>query len=100
MIDWIPVGPDALWIVGLAAILATVSYHHWAAGATSRRLRDVLAQPSWRVPFSAGMVLTCLGFGYGLGVRWWVKIILTAIALSYSYQLGQVAREGRRKASS
>jgi hypothetical protein len=29
-----------------------------------------------------------------------VKIIWTALALSYGYQLGQVVREGRRKAGS
>jgi hypothetical protein len=100
MIDWIHLGPTALWIIGLATILATLSYHHWAAGATSRRLRDVLARASWRLPFSAGMVLTSLGFGYGPGVRWWVKIIWTALALSYGYQLAQVVRERRRKAGS
>ena len=100
MIDWVNVGINALWILGLSVILAAFSYHHWLAGETSRRLRDVLAEPSWKVPFSAGMVLTCVGFGYGLGERWWEKTIWTALALSYGYQVVQLVRQNRHKADS
>lgn len=99
MIDWVNVGLNALWILGLSIILAAFSYHHWLAAETSRRLRDVLAQPSWKLPFSLGMVLTCVGVGYGLADRWWEKTIWTALALSYAWQLVTVLRHGRNRAA-
>ena len=99
MIDWVNIALNALWILGLSTILAAFSYHRWLAGETSRRLRDVLAQPSWRLPFTVGMALTCVGFGYGLAVRWWEKTIWTALALSYAWQFVMVLRHRRKKAA-
>ncbi len=98
MIDWVNVALNALWILGLSILLAAFSYHHWLAGESSRRLRDVLAQPSFKLPFAAGMVLTCLGFGYGLSERWWEKGIWTALALFYTYELAMRLRRSRSKA--
>ena len=86
MIDWVNVALNALWIFGLAIIVAAFSYHRWLAGETSRRVRDVLTQPCWKLPFSLGMVLICVGVGYGLAGRWWEKAVWTALALSYGWQ--------------
>ena len=99
MIDWVNVAFNALWIAGLALILAAFSYHQWLAGETARRLRDVLSQPSWKLPFSAGMLLTCIGFSYGLAERWWEKTMWTALAAAYGWQLVTVFRRGRKKAA-
>ena len=98
MIDWVNVALNSLWILGLSIILAAFSYHHWLAGETSRRLRDVLAQPSWKLPFSVGMVLTCVGFGYALAQHWWEKTIWTALALSYGWQFVMALRHRQEKA--
>ena len=87
MIDWVNVALNALWIFGLAIILAAFSYHHWLAGETSCRLRDVLSYRSWKIPFSTGMLLTCIGFGYGVADRRWERAIWTALALAFAYQL-------------
>ena len=97
MIDWVNVALNALWILGLSMILAAFSYHHWLASETSRRLRDVLAQPSWKLPFTAGMVLTCVGFGYGLAERWWERTIWTALAVTCAVQLAKATRSGRHE---
>ena len=99
MIDWVNVSFNSLWILGLSVILAAFSYHHWLAGETSRRLRDSLAHASWKLPFSVGMVLTCVGFGYGLAERWWEKTIWTALALFYGWQFVMVLRHIRREAA-
>ena len=98
MVDWVSAVVNALWIVGLAIILAAFSYHQWLAGETSRRLRDVLSQPSWKILFAAGMVLTCVGVGYGLAEQWWEKPIWTTLAISFGWQLVMVFRQGRKKA--
>ena len=98
MIDWVDVGLNSLWILGLASILAAFSYHHWLASESARRLRDVLSQPSWKVPLFAGMLLTCVGVGYGLTERWWEKAVWTVLAASFAWQLVMVFRQMRRKA--
>jgi dipeptide/tripeptide permease len=100
MIDWLSVGLNSLWIIGLSVILAAFSYHHWLARETSGRLRDVLSRSSWKVPFSAGMMLTGVGFGWGLAARWWQRAIWTALALTYAYRLVADLREERTEADS
>ena len=100
MIDWRFVGVNSLWILGCSIILAAFSYHDWLARETARRLRDVLSQPSWKLPFSGGMLLVCFGFGFGLGERWWEKAIWTALAMSYGFQFVRVLRRGQKKADS
>jgi len=87
MIDWVNVAFNALWIGGLAVMLAAFSYHNSLAGETSRRLRDVLSQASWRLPFTLGMLLTRVGFGYGLSERWWKRTIWMVLAISYGFQI-------------
>ena len=99
MIDWVNVALNALWILGLSTILAAFSYHHWLAGETSRRLRDVLAQPSWKLPFTVGMVLTCVGFGYGLAEPWWARTLWTALAIACGGHLVIVLRQSRKTAA-
>ena len=96
MIDWVNVALNALWIFGLSVILAAFSYHQWLAAETSRRLRDVLSQRSWTVPFSAGMALTCVGFGYGLSGRWWERVVWTALSLVFAYEFVTSLRQGQR----
>ena len=99
MIDWVNVALNALWIAGLALILAAFSYHQWLASETSRRLRDVLSQPSWKILFAAGMLLTCIGVGSGLAERWWEKTIWAALAVSYAWQLVTAFRPRRKRAT-
>ena len=96
MIDWRLVGVNSLWILGCSIVLAAFSYHDWLARETSRRLRDVLSTPSWTVPYSAGMLLICLGFACGLVDRWWQKTIWAALAVSYARQFVTAFRQRRR----
>ena len=97
MIDWLSVALNAFWIAGLAVILAAFSYHQWLAAETSRRLPAVLTQPSWKIPYSAGMLLTCLGFGFGVTTRWWERTAWTLLALSYAFELSR--NLGRKRQS-
>jgi hypothetical protein len=98
MIDWVNVALNALWIFGVAVLLAAVSYHRWLAAETSRRLRDVLSRSSWKISFSAGMSLICAGVGYGLADRWWEHLVWTGLLIVFLYQLATDVREGRKAA--
>ncbi len=100
MIDWVGVALNAVWIAGLAIVLAAFSYHDWLARETDRRLRDVLALPSWKLTFFGGMLLACVGFAYGLSDRWWQKVIWMILALSFAYELMLLWRQGRPKGDS
>ena len=86
MIDWYLVLTSALWILGLAIVLAAFSYHDWLARETGRRRRELFRERSWVIPFSAGMLLTCLGFGLSEGMRWWERVLWLALAASFAWQ--------------
>ena len=100
MIDWVNVALNALWILGLSIILAAFSYHQWLAGETASRLRELWLQPSWQIPFSAGMLLTSIGLGYGVAERWWEKVIWTSVAVFYASDLVRIVRRGRHNGHS
>ena len=53
----------SLWILGLSILLAAFSYHDWLAKETGQRRRELFRRRSWRLPFAAGIVLTCAGWG-------------------------------------
>jgi hypothetical protein len=95
MIDWTRVALNALWILGLSIVLAAFSHHQGLATGKPVRLRAIWPQRSWQIPFSAGMLLTCVGFAYGLSDRWWQTAIWTALALVFAVRLGKTARSGR-----
>ena len=100
MIDWVNVTFNTLWICGLAVILAAFSYHDWLAHETGFRLRDILSQCSWRVPFAAGVLLTSVGLGYGVAGQWWERAIWAVLAFFYACRLVmslKTARAGDRE---
>jgi hypothetical protein len=70
MIDLWDVGRAALWILGLAIVLATWSYARWWAIKHGVRIRHTLKMPAFAVPFCAGLALLCLGLALS-GHRWW-----------------------------
>jgi hypothetical protein len=69
VIDWASVAANAVWIVGLAVILATLSHADWARHCEGVRWRAVLGRITYRSLLNGGMVLVCLGLlGGGQGL--------------------------------
>ena len=66
---------NALWISGLAIVVASYGYHDWLARETKRRRRDLFRQRSWQVPWTAGMCLTSVGWGVSQASRGWESLI-------------------------
>ena len=62
MVDWISVGSNALWILGCAIGLATLSYASWEASAYDEKLTARLR----RTPILASLDLAGLLFSLGL----------------------------------
>ena len=67
MIDWYGVFHNALWVLGLAIALASLSYSDWRRRTSEPRvgLRAALGQPGFQALFSLGMVLFCVGLRAG-----------------------------------
>lgn len=61
MINWLSVVANSFWIVGLAIMLAGVSYHLWLAGQLNRPLRQQLGGASFLRVAVAGLLLVAIG---------------------------------------
>jgi len=62
MIDWLSVGSNALWILGCAVALATLSYASWEASVYDEKFTTRLV----RTPILASLNLAGLLFSLGL----------------------------------
>lgn len=61
MIDWWGVGTGALWISGLATLLATISYCDWLGAQKGQSLRSVMSEFVPALFLNLGLFLFCLG---------------------------------------
>ncbi len=70
MIDWLNLGANALWIIGLALGLAVFSYASWQASVNKEKLREAINQPGVQVGLHAAGILFCLGLAASSGALW------------------------------
>lgn len=80
MINWFSVVANGFWLVGLALMLATLSYYYWKAGQLGRSLGQVLNTP----PFQRLALISLLLVGVGLvltGNGIWQILPATALIL-------------------
>jgi hypothetical protein len=61
MIDWINLGGNALWVLGLALGLATLSFAVWQASFTGVSFRTIFSSRVFLVYSSLAEILFCLG---------------------------------------
>jgi hypothetical protein len=80
MIDWMGVAANSLWLLGLAILLAILSYADWQAHQAGRRLREVLSRPALQFALWSGLTLFCIGAATS-GGRWWERILWGALAV-------------------
>ena len=83
MIDWPWVGSNTLWILGLALLLATGSYHSYRASQRRAPARPGSAQFNTRLSMRLGLLLFCLGLcatsGHWLERGLWALISLGVV---------------------
>lgn len=83
VINWVSLLFHVVWIIGLAVILATFSYHHWQANQQNRPLREQLRLPGFVRPVWMGVILVTIGLA-GTSQTVWeaiVWVILSLVAL-------------------
>lgn len=86
MIDWLGVFNNALWIIGLAVVLAAVSYADWQRRLSTekRSLAQALAAPTFQISWSIGLLLFCVGLALTSRV-WWQMALWALLALAFLY---------------
>lgn len=75
--SWYGLAGSALWICGLAVLLATLSMVHFEVRAAGGRLRDRLGDRRPQMAIAAGQILFCAGLLL-ISEPWWEKGIWAA----------------------
>ena len=86
MIDWWGLFHNAVWVLGLAVILAALGMASFRARTQGVRLRQVLGKSGFLLPFGAGMFLFCLGLMLSSHL-WWQKALWGLLAVMFAGQV-------------
>ena len=90
--------PDAtvafhlFWLIGLALIVAGLSYASWQADQKRVKLRTLLNAPSFQTLLSGGLLLVSLSLALLAGV-WWERLIWVVFMGLFGWQLWDIRRE-------
>lgn len=95
MVDWVGPAFHALWVLGLAVLLATWSLASWEARRARRRFLAVLGRPRHVAATWAGLSLFALGLALS-STRWWEQALWGALAAASVAQGAWVLRQGAR----
>jgi len=95
MIDIWGVVANSLWILGLAVLLATLSWSHWAASTEKARFRAMLGRPRVQRVLDLGFFLFCAGLA-ATGRAWWERLLWGLLAAVFAVQACLVKREVKR----
>lgn len=86
MIDVWGVAANSLWVLGLAVVLAALSWANWAAKTAGTRLRHVLARPPIRRALDFGLALFCAGLA-ATADPWWQQALWAALSVAWIVQI-------------
>lgn len=99
-INWSGFMGNALWIVGLAVCLATVSMARYQARVGADRLWTGIKQPESQFALAIGAILFCVGLLLCSGI-WWERgiwglsaALLIVWVVRLARRLGGVGEEG------
>jgi len=79
VIDIWGVVANSLWILGLATLLAALSWANWVASVEKARFRTVLARSGIHRALNLGVFLVCAGLA-ATGQRWWERVLWGLLA--------------------
>lgn len=88
MIDWYALFFNSFWIIGLAVIVATLSYNYWLAQVSGERWRDQFDKKMFLRPAWTGVVFITIGLA-GTAVQWWETALWLAFLLYALFILWQ-----------
>ncbi len=83
MIDWVTVGVSALWISGLALLLATLAFAHGLSLPAGESIRRILSAPPFRLAMTGGVILFALGMALATQALWerigWAVVVALTV---------------------
>lgn len=82
VIDWYNIWANAIWIMGLAILLATVSGGRWLAQRQDCYLKQILKRPNFQVAIWTGFLLISLALLL-LADIWWERLIWSVYCLIF-----------------
>ncbi|MDY6878135.1 MAG: hypothetical protein SWK90_18285 [Chloroflexota bacterium] len=85
MIDVWGVLANGFWILGLAVLLAVLSWAHWTASVEKVRFRAVLGRPKVQRVLNLGLAFFCAGLA-ATGRSWWERVIWGLLAAVWAVQ--------------
>jgi hypothetical protein len=91
MINWFHLGASALWIIGCAIVLATLSHASWEASLSRQKLAERLKQRSPLLSLNIGGLLICLGAALNRG-EWWWMVLWGLLGLAFLIQVILILR--------
>jgi hypothetical protein len=93
MINWFNLGANALWVIGCAVVLATLSYASWEASLSRQKLAERLKQHSALLALNLGGLLICLGAALTRDLWWWI-VLWGLLGLAFLIQVILILRNG------
>ena len=88
MMDWLGVVTNGLWVLGLAGMLAALSYFDYYAKIRDQPVRRVLKAPMFVRPFSWAGLIFCVGMATS-GGSWWQRVAWVVLAVLFAMQVWQ-----------
>lgn len=96
MIDVWGVVANGVWIVGLAVLLAALSWASWVASVEGGRFRTVLGRPGIQRALGLGLVLFCAGLA-ATGRTWWERALWGGLSALFAAQAWLVGRPAENR---
>ncbi len=84
-IDWLNVFYNAIWIIGLAVILAAFSINDWLAHTNGVKLRQQLGTSAFQTPLTGGLILVSVSLAL-LADVWWERALWGVFAVLFAAQ--------------
>jgi hypothetical protein len=100
MINWLSLLSNSAWILGLAVILAAMSYVYWESTQAKRPFREGLGSPAFLMPFYGGLMLIGLGLlGTGESALEYVLAALLVAGSAFAFVRNYQSRAEDRRSS-
>lgn len=96
VLAWPDLARNAMWIVGLALVLAAVSHASWRASVRGEGLRGALGDPAFLIPVSAGLLLVTASLGWGATFVW-ERGLWAASSIALSWHIFELIRRQRAR---
>jgi hypothetical protein len=90
----------ALWILGLAGVLATLSYSSWYRDLSGRRWGAMVTLPRFLSPFCISLAAFCAGMALGASAAatpsWWQLAAWSILAVVFVVFAARTTLAGKR----